>query len=131
MIFHHVGVVTKDLDNSSAVYQQLGYKEVIRVEDPLQDAIICLLESPFSPLIELISPLSAESHIHSWIKRISAGPYHTCYQCAHLEDKIQDLETWGFRLVSEINSAVVFESRRVVFMWHSHLGIVELLEEKK
>src|SRR6185437_8448650 len=78
--FHHVGIITPQLEETLAFYQRVaGYTEHVSIYDPLQDAKISLLHKHDSPIIELIQPSSKTSPSAGWIKRIQAGPYHTCY----------------------------------------------------
>lgn len=130
MTFHHVGVITSDIPGTTSFYQQLGYQQTLTVDDPIQKAKIVLLQSPDGPLIELVSPLTEESPAFSWIKKIIAGPYHTCFQCQDLDNQVKVFENQGLMRVSEIVTAIAFDHRRIIFLWNKKTGLIELLEKK-
>jgi methylmalonyl-CoA/ethylmalonyl-CoA epimerase len=131
MIFHHVGIVTSDMKKTCEFYKGLGYQEVLSVEDPLQEAHIILLKAGTGPMVELIAPSSPESQVNSWVKRITAGAYHTCYECQNIEKAIENFQAEGLTMVSEIVPAVAFENRRIVFLWGKQTGLIELVEAAK
>ncbi len=130
LTFHHVGVVTRDLESTARVYRALGYTASERYEDPLQGVAIVFMRREDSPLVELVSPLHAESPAHGWLKRTKAGPYHTCYEVAVLEDALELLRAEGFTPTGTPLPAVAFGGRRVVFSWSNEAGLLELLESK-
>jgi len=130
LAFHHVGVVTRELESAARVYRALGYTASQRYEDPLQGVAIVFMQREDSPLVELVSPLHAESPAQGWLKRTKAGPYHTCYEVAVLEDALELLRAEGFTPTGMPLPAVAFGGRRVVFSWSNEAGLVELLEAK-
>jgi methylmalonyl-CoA/ethylmalonyl-CoA epimerase len=128
-IFHHVGVVTPDVQESIAFYETVaGYKESLRVDDPIQDATIVILTKEGSPLVELIAPLSAASPAAGWLKRIQAGPYHTCYRVPAIAQTLAALETRGMKLVFGPKPAIAFGGALVAFIWGRETGLIELLD---
>jgi methylmalonyl-CoA/ethylmalonyl-CoA epimerase len=128
LAFHHVGVVTRELDASVKLYVALGYEASPIYEDPVQKARIVLMRRDGSPMIELIFPLAADSAAAGWLKRIKAGPYHTCYVVPEIGHASARLRELGFAPLSEPVPAVAFESRFVVFLWSNDVGLIELLE---
>ena len=128
MTFHHVGVITSDIPGTTSFYQELGYQQLLSVVDPIQKAKIVLLHSLKGPMIELVSPLSEECPAFSWIKKIIAGPYHTCYECKDLGRQVKIFEDQGLMKVSEIATAVAFNHRRIIFLWSKKTGLIELIE---
>ena len=127
--FHHVGVITENLGDSVDLYGSLGYSESVVYSDPLQKARIVLMQKQHDPVIELISPDSPDSPAASWIKRIQAGPYHTCYEVGDLE-RVQGYLRCHHRLFPVFGPApaVAFNMKRVVFLWGTRSGLIELLE---
>jgi methylmalonyl-CoA/ethylmalonyl-CoA epimerase len=126
--FHHVGVVTKDLAASSAFYERLGYEASQRFEDPTQKVSIVFMRRSDSPLMELIVPTEPDSPAAGWLKRIKAGPYHTCYEVADLAAGIELLSSSGFTALHEPVPAVAFDMRPIVFLWSNDVGLIELLQ---
>jgi methylmalonyl-CoA/ethylmalonyl-CoA epimerase len=125
--FHHVGVVTGSLEESQTLYTSLGYSASVIYDDPAQKARIVLMRRDQEPIIELIAPTNSESPAASWVQRIQAGPYHTCYEVDELETVMAVLRRQGlFRTLGPI-PAVAFNMRRVVFLWGARTGLIELL----
>jgi methylmalonyl-CoA/ethylmalonyl-CoA epimerase len=128
MRLHHAGVITGDLEGSTNFYTSLGYAASAIYADPLQKARIVLMQKTHEPLIELIAPDSPESPAASWIQRITAGPYHTCYEVDDLEAVVAFLRYHRLFPVIKPVPAVAFNMRRVVFLWGESSGLLELLE---
>jgi methylmalonyl-CoA/ethylmalonyl-CoA epimerase len=128
--FHHVGVVTKDLIASKAFYERLGYEASKQYDDPVQKVSIIFMRREAPPLIELIVPTQADSPAAGWLKRIKAGPYHTCYEVADLSSGIEFLKESGFTPLHEPVPAVAFDMRLIVFLWSPDVGLVELLRSE-
>jgi methylmalonyl-CoA/ethylmalonyl-CoA epimerase len=126
--FHHVGVVTPDLPGCATIYRRLGYEAGEAVADPIQGVSIVLCRRASHPLVELIAPTNRASPASAWLKRIKAGPYHTCYETPDLRRTISELESIGYLALAEPVPAVAFEGRLVVFLWSGSAGLVELLD---
>lgn len=129
--FHHVGVVTPDLAACASVYAGLGYQVSRVILDPVQQVQIVLCTRSGEPMIELITPSAPESPASGWLKRMKAGPYHTCYQVDRIEDAQAALGELGFTPLADPVPAVAFEGRRVLFLWSATTGLMELLERGK
>jgi methylmalonyl-CoA/ethylmalonyl-CoA epimerase len=129
--FHHVGVVTSDLAASTAFYERLGYRPSPRIDDPIQKVGIVLLEKDGSPMVELVFPSDPTSPAAGWLKRIRVGPYHTCYEVPDLEAAVESLRAEGLTPTSEPVPAVAFGGRRIVFLWGTACGLLELLESPR
>jgi methylmalonyl-CoA/ethylmalonyl-CoA epimerase len=128
MRLHHVGVITGDLKGSTNFYAILGYTASTIYADPLQKARIVLMQKAHEPLIELIAPDGPESPAASWLQRITAGPYHTCYEVDDLEAVVAFLRHHRLFPVIKPVPAVAFNMRRVIFLWGERSGLLELLE---
>jgi methylmalonyl-CoA/ethylmalonyl-CoA epimerase len=127
-LFHHVGIVTRELAASARFYVSIGYTASARFDDPLQKVAIVLMNREGSPMIELIFPTDQTSPAMGWLKRVKAGPYHTCYEVADLRAGIQFFASSGFSALHEPVSAVAFGMRPIVFLWSNDVGLVELLQ---
>lgn len=114
---------------SAALYTKLGYTASARFEDPLQMVSIVLMRRSDSPLIELIFPTDSKSPAMGWLKRVKAGPYHTCYEVTDIAGAMELFAGNGFCALHEPLPAVAFEMRAVVFLWSNDVGLVELLQK--
>jgi methylmalonyl-CoA/ethylmalonyl-CoA epimerase len=128
LAFHHVGVVTPDVEACAALYRSLGYETSETFHDPIQKAAIVLCARAGEPLVELIAPEGASSPAAGWLKRVRAGAYHTCYEVADLAEAVEGLRARDFAALGEPAPAVAFGGRRVVFLWSALAGLVELVE---
>jgi catechol 2,3-dioxygenase-like lactoylglutathione lyase family enzyme len=127
--FHHVGVVTGALDAAVGFYRELGYRASQVFEQEDQQLRIVLMSRDADPLVELIQPSGPQSPAHGWIKRIQAGPYHTCYAVAELEPAIERFRELGLLPVFGPRPAVAFGGARVAFLWNETVGLLELVEQ--
>ena len=121
-------MVTGELDASIAFYADLGYQRSEVYTDPLQHIAVVLMRRAGDPLIELIAPDGSASTVSSWIGRITAGPYHTCYEVENIDRAIGWLAIRRFAKTFGPVPAAAFSMRRVAFLWGAQSGLVELLE---
>ncbi|MFI5300502.1 MAG: VOC family protein [Polyangiales bacterium] len=126
--FHHVGLIVRELEPALDWWMTLGYLASEIFDDPIQRARIVLLTRPREPMIELVCPNDAESPSFSWIKRVKAGPFHTCFEVPTLEPALASLDDAGFSIVMEPVPAIAFGGRRVCFTWSRASGLLELVE---
>jgi methylmalonyl-CoA/ethylmalonyl-CoA epimerase len=126
--FHHVGIVTRELQTSTQIYERLGYTASGRYDDPIQKVAIILMRRSDSPMIELILPTESDSPAAGWLKRVKAGPYHTCYEVPALAEAMDLFKANGFTALHDPVPAVAFEMRPIVFLWSAEVGLVELLQ---
>jgi methylmalonyl-CoA/ethylmalonyl-CoA epimerase len=127
MTFHHVGIVTGDLLAAARIYRSLAYTPSEVFSDPIQKVKIILMRREGGPLIELIEPAEESSPAHAWLKRIKAGPYHTCYSTPDIEQTADALSGLSFLLLSAPVPAAAFHGKRACFLWSPEIGLLELL----
>lgn len=125
--FHHVGVITENLEESVSLYTSLAYTASIPYADPIQKTRIVLMQREHEPIIELIVPDGPESPAANWIHRIQAGPYHTGYEVDDLEAAITFFRHRRLFPVLGPVPAVAFNMKPVVFLWGNRCGLIELL----
>jgi methylmalonyl-CoA/ethylmalonyl-CoA epimerase len=129
MKFHHIGVATENIELTANIYELLGYKKGELINDPLQKVKLCFLKKIGFPMVELVSPADITSPVNTILKKNGTIPYHTCYEVFDLEDKIIYLKKNKFILVVKPIAAVAFGNRRVCFLYHKGIGLIELLEK--
>ncbi|MEE2671607.1 MAG: VOC family protein [Bdellovibrionota bacterium] len=126
--FHHVGVISSNLEATLSFYFSIGYQQVGYIyEDLIQKSQIAILEMDSGPLVEVIVP-QTDSPAFDWINRIKAGAYHTCYKCSDIRKSIEYFENLGLTQISEVEQAIAFQGNKIVFLWSAHTGLIELLE---
>ena len=130
--FHHIGMAVSNIE--STVNQYVfggGYFRTPTVFDPIQRVNICFLERPGVPRIELLEPVEETSPVTKILRGSGVTPYHICYETDDLEQAIADLKARRFLVVVKPVEAVAIENRRVCFLYHKDVGLIELVEAEK
>ena len=83
------------------------------------------------PCIELLEPVEATSPVTKILRNNGVTPYHICYETDDLEQAIADLKARRFLVVVKPVEAVAIENRKVCFLYHKDVGLIELVEAKK
>lgn len=128
MKIHHVGYLVKKLDRAQQAFEGLGFvvsQEVMR--DEFRKIDILFLEKD-GYRVELVAPYDSESVVAGLRVRIGNAPYHICYETDTIESEIDRLRNERYVISSELAPAPACGGRRVCFMIHPHLGMIELLE---
>ena len=80
--------------------------------------------------IELVEP-STESDIYPLLKTYNNAIYHVCYAVKNIDFALKELKPHGFLLFRDKQKApAISESAEVVFLMHTRMGIIELVEEE-
>ena len=128
--FNHIGVATKSIEKTVAVYTDAGYGSTEPVVDPVQDIRICFLSKENMPTIELLEPVDDKSPVNTILKKNGTAPYHFCYAVDDLDQAVRDLESKKYLAVSSPAPAVAFGGDRVCFLYHKYVGLIELVERQ-
>ena len=131
MVVDHIGYAVKNIDSARETFVSLGFVFESIIEDKKRNLYIQFGKNG-DYCVELLSKLdpNKESPIDSFIGKIGPTPYHLCYKSGNLDFDIDKLKKIGFRQITIADSAIAFEGRRVVFLYNSSLGIIELVEEE-
>ena len=128
MKIHHVGYLVKKTEKAIQAFEALGYRPTREpVLDEYRQADICFLEKD-GYVVELVSPVSRESVVADLIKRLGNTPYHICYETDRMEEDLARLQEQHYVMCSELHEAVALDDRKVCFLIHPYLGMIELLE---
>ncbi len=128
MKFHHIGIACVDLKKSIDTYKNLGYSNSDIIYDPLQKVNLCFLNKANSPLIELVGSDENNSVLNNILKKNGTSPYHTCYEINNINNQINSLIDKDYVLIMKPIKAIAFSNRKICFMYHRHIGVIELLE---
>lgn len=129
LIFHHLGIATADIESTIELYRKLGFENSDIIYDPLQKVHICFLTKSNHPLLELVAPADESSPVNNILKKAGTSPYHSCYEVKSLEEAIAALRKQRFLLVVKPVPAVALANRRICFVYHPQIGLIELLEQ--
>ena len=125
---HHVGYLVKKIEKASKAFEKLGYsKEGGPVYDDHRDIDI-VFYSKDGYRIELVSPRSERSVVYKLMSKYGNSPYHICYETDDLEKELDRLTNEGFVAWDEPHGAVAFDNRKVCFLIHPFMGMIELLD---
>jgi len=87
------------------------------------------LDKDESPILELVAAISSESPITNILAKSGPTPYHNCFEVDDLTESIASLKQWGYRRLSAIVPAIAFGNRKICFLYHKEVGLIELLEK--
>ena len=127
MEFHHIGICCKNIRKKIEFIKEIHkiIKETGVIYDPLQNAELCMLTLEDGTNLELVSG----EVVQSFLKR-KIEYYHLCYEVNDIKEELQRICDIGGVAVSEINPAILFNNRKVVFIKIDY-GLIELLEKEK
>lgn len=127
--FHHLGVACRNIDATAAAYENLGYKRSETVFDPLQNVRICFLHHAEMPCVELLEPVDEKSPVVQILAKNGTAPYHTCYAVSDMETAVKELKAHRYLAVSKPQPACAIGNKRVAFLFHKDMGLIELVEK--
>jgi len=127
--FHHVGIACRNIIQTRAFYEAMGYVAGDVVDDEVQRVRICLLTHPTAPLLELVEPLDDDSPVVRTLNATGVTPYHICYETRDIDAAITAMRhEHRFVLVARPVPACALGDRRVAFLYQPDTGLVELLQ---
>ena len=124
---HHIGYLVKKLDKAKATFEALGYKRGDSTNDETRGIDICFLTKD-GLTVELVSPFADDSVVSGLMSRYKNSAYHICYESAHFNDDLHELENSGFHIIGEPLPAPAIDGHNVVFLMNPAIGMIELLE---
>lgn len=128
MKFHHIGVAVKDIEKTTAVYVQGGYKQSQTTFDSVQNVNICWLTKEGMPIVELLAPVDDTSPVCKTLEKNGVTPYHTCYTVENIEDAIAELRKMKYVVVTKPEVAPAISNCKVCFLFNKNVGLIELVE---
>jgi methylmalonyl-CoA/ethylmalonyl-CoA epimerase len=130
MRFHHIGIAVKKINESIKAYEALGYsKSSDIIFDPIQKVQLCFLGKDESPTLELVAPISTDSPVTNILAKNGPTPYHNCFEVDDIAESVASLKQFGYKRLSAIVPAIAFGNRRICFLYHKEVGLIELLEK--
>jgi len=125
MRFHHIGIACHNIPETlKFINKSFAVNDVSDIIfDEIQHVDLCLVTVNDGPYIELVSGKTVEKFLTK-----KQFLYHTCWQVDDIEQAIEKLYENGAILISAPQQAILFDNKRVAFLF-SEIGIIELLEE--
>lgn len=128
MKIHHVGYLVKKFERAINEFEALGYVATSeKIYDDYRKIDLIFLEKD-GYTVELVSPTQKDSVVYDLLKKLGNSAYHICYEVSDIDASVSDLTSKGYVCFDEPHEAVAFSKRRVVFLIHPYLGMIELLE---
>ena len=124
-----MGVAVHSIDETAKWYVGMGYRLTETFEDSVQNVRVAFLKRDDSPLLELVQPVDKISPVSNILKKMGVSAYHFCYETTDLQKTIEDLERQDFRVLVEPVKAIAFNNRKISFLYHLEVGLIELLEK--
>lgn len=128
----HIGIAVKNLEASILLYSKLfGIEaEEIEVEDVPSEGIRVGIVAGESYSIELMEPTSEDSAVFKFLEKRGEGIHHICYKTNNVDEKMRQLTSMGFELVTN-TPRVGTGGRRIVFLHPKSAGgvLVEFKEK--
>lgn len=129
MKIHHLGYLVVDISVSLLEFEKLGYIADDIVLDNERNVYICFIRNE-AVTIELISPANEKSVVNNMMKRYKNLAYHICYETNNIEETIENLIANNYMVISPLAKASAIGNRKVAFLAHADVGMIELVESR-
>ncbi len=130
MKIDHIGYLVKKMDRAIKTFENLGYRiKQDKVRDEFRKIDICFVEND-GYVIELVSPYDKDSTVSGLIRKYGNCPYHICYCSDDIDRDIEKMREAGYLAWDAPLEAPACGNRRVCFLIHPDLGMIELLENR-
>lgn len=128
---HHIGYLVKSMEKSMKQFKALGYELCSDIVcDKYRDIDICFMKNN-GYVVELIVPKSEASVVAKLRKKIGVSPYHICYLTDNISKDVEMLRKQGYVPMGEPQIAPAIDDNMAAFMFHPHIGIIELVQTNK
>lgn len=130
MKIDHIGYAVSNMDDAVSAFALLGYSFSPVIKDTDRNIYIS-----FGTLdgcrIELVSPLDTAnpSPVDGVLKKGGNTPYHICYKSSDFDSDLEDLKKQHFNVAIPPAPACAFDGKRVAFLYHLKIGLLEVVEE--
>jgi methylmalonyl-CoA/ethylmalonyl-CoA epimerase len=125
--FHHIGIAVRSIQATATLYAEAGYHATNSIFDPIQNVNIAFLQKAGSPLLELVEPVDKTAPCYGILKKVGVSPYHFCYEVNDMQYCIEKLKEKDFKTIVEPVNAIAFNNRKICFLYHIDVGLIELL----
>jgi methylmalonyl-CoA/ethylmalonyl-CoA epimerase len=124
MIIDHIGVVAKSLE-------RFGYRQKTEaVVNTRQKVKVVFLEKEGSLDVKLLEPIDETSPVYKFALR-GGGLHHLCFKCDALDNKLEELGGFGFRVLAGPEPGEAFENENIAFVYATQGLNIELIDTEK
>jgi methylmalonyl-CoA/ethylmalonyl-CoA epimerase len=131
LILDHIGIAVKNITATTKEYELLGFKEdSVLFKDNQRNLKIQFISNSQGYRIELIETMDVGKYspIKSVLEKNNHCIYHTCYKTKEMVQQIENMRSLGYVLISKPELAVALHDRKVCFLYHKSIGLIELVE---
>ncbi len=129
MTIHHIGYAVKNIPDSLGEFIALGFTPIgEEIADTGRNISILFLKNN-DYCIELVAPLNNRSPVSEMLRKSGNQPYHLCYISSNLKDDMDNLKKAGYVVINDPMEAPAIDNRKVAFLYHMNVGLIELVEE--
>lgn len=122
---HHIGIVVRSVKKE---LENLGKTSKI-FTDKIQKVKVTFLNINGAP-VELIEPLGSQSPVRENLKK-NQPLAHLCIEVKSIEKSLAKGRKFFFHPISSPVPAAAFRKRKIVWLYHSSFGLIELVEKTK
>ena len=130
-ITDHIGYLTDSIEQTSKVFETLGYYSGDIVNDDTQRTRICFLSNERDVLIELVEPYEDNRTMCKLLSKRGVSPYHICYQVDDIDAAYRSLIADDWIALFRPVKAPAMEGRKICYFFKRELGFIELVEKAK
>jgi len=130
MKIHHIGYLVRNVEKAKVKFLALGYKEISEKFFDEGRGIFILFMEKNGYVVELVEPHGEKSVVAGIYKKLRNSPYHICYESDTFEADMSMLRREGFLPISSSEPAPAISGKNVIFLMHSELGMIELIENR-
>jgi len=129
---NHVGYAVRDINKTAQYYLEAGWQMSEVFEEEVQHTRIAFLTKDGFPAIELVAPLKEgePSPVDTILQKIGCSTYHVCYDVDDIELAVEDLFDEGFKPLFEPVPSVAMDGHEICYLYHLHVGLIELVSTK-
>jgi methylmalonyl-CoA/ethylmalonyl-CoA epimerase len=126
-MINHVGYLVEDIEISLVLFEKMGFTKIGEiVNDELLGVKILFIK--FNDCtVELVEPSALNVKLIRYLRKHGHGPYHLSVEVSDIESEIKRYEKTGFHIIVNPSNSVFFTNKKVAFMYHSNVGLVELI----
>ena len=126
---NHIGYAVRDIQKTAQSFLNAGWHLSDIIEEEVQHAKIAFLTKEGFPNIEFVAPLKEDepSPVDTYLQKIGCCTYHVCYDVDDIEQSVEDLFDEGFQPLFEPVESVAMHGRRICYLYHLHIGLIELV----
>lgn len=132
MKLNHIGVATKDVEATTTLLKNMGYRAGEIMHDSNQKVEVRFMYSDEAPTIELLfneGGTDKDSPIDKIIKKNGVSVYHLCYETGDIDEAVKKFREQGYLPVGSRKPSLI-GGKDVIFMYHMNMVMIELVEVK-